>query len=59
MGFTQHSDHLFSDLSHSEMELVTRIVHAVRGTRFGSVTLTLHEGKVVEIHKTEKIRVGK
>ncbi len=59
MAFIQPSDVEISDFSPSERELATRVVHAIRTTQFGSVTLTLHEGKVVEIHKTEKIRVGR
>ena len=43
-------------LSAEERELVREIVRAVRSIRFGSIALTIHEGNLVEIQKTEKIR---
>jgi hypothetical protein len=39
-----------------EGELLRELVRALRTVRYGSITLTLHEGRVVEIHKTERIR---
>lgn len=44
-------------LTHSERELLVRLVNAVHAMRYGSVTLTVHDGKLVEIHKTERIRL--
>ena len=43
-------------LSREEHELLQELVNALRTIRFGSVALTVHEGRLVEIHKTEKIR---
>lgn len=43
-------------LSAEERELVREIVRAMRSIRFGSIALTIHEGSLVEIQKTEKIR---
>lgn len=43
-------------LSADERELVREVVRAVRSIRFGSIVLTIHEGTLVEIQKTEKIR---
>lgn len=43
-------------LSAEERELVREIVRAMRSIRFGSIALTIHEGNLVEIQKTEKIR---
>lgn len=43
-------------LSIEERELISEVVRALRSIRFGSVSLTIHEGKLVEIQKTEKIR---
>lgn len=45
-----------SDLSPNERQLLEEVLHALRRIRFGSVMLTVHDGRVVEIHKTEKIR---
>ncbi len=47
---------LEKDFSTSERELLRELVRALRTIRYGSVVLTLHDGRLVEIHKTEKIR---
>ena len=44
------------NLSGEEHELLYEVVRALRSIRFGSVGLTIHEGKLVEIQKIEKIR---
>jgi len=44
------------ELSASERELLDQLISAVRGIRFGSVVLTVHDGRIVEISKTERIR---
>jgi hypothetical protein len=38
--------------------LLRQVIAALRELRYGSVTLTVHDGRVVEIQKTEKIRTG-
>ena len=38
-------------------EVLERIAQAIRGIRFGSVQITIHDSKVVLIEKAEKIRV--
>jgi hypothetical protein len=48
--------HHTESLSSEERELLSEVVRAVRSIRFGSVGLTIHEGKLVEIQKIEKIR---
>jgi hypothetical protein len=44
--------------SEHEWELLRQVIAALRELRYGSVTLTVHDGHVVEIQKTEKIRTG-
>lgn len=44
-------------LSPNEQSLVVEILHAIRTIRYGSVSLTFHEGSVVEINKTKRIRL--
>jgi hypothetical protein len=44
------------ELSVSERELLQEVVLALRTIRYGSVVLTVHDGRIVEINKTEKIR---
>ena len=41
----------------AEEALVSRILELVRGIRFGSVEIVVHEGKVVQIERREKVRL--
>ena len=46
------------DLSAEERDLLQEIFLALRVIRYGSVVLTVHDGHLVEIQKTERIRRG-
>jgi len=39
-----------------EEEILREIVRALRAIRFGSVIITLHDGRIAEIQKIERIR---
>ncbi len=43
-------------LSGDERDLMQEMLRALRTIRFGSISLTVHDGRLVEIQKTEKIR---
>lgn len=43
-------------LTASENELLREITLALRTIRYGSVVLTVHDGRIVELNKTERIR---
>jgi hypothetical protein len=43
-------------LSAGERELVREIALAVRQISYGSVAVTIHNGRIVEVSKTERIR---
>ena len=45
-------------LSAVEKELMQELLLALRTIRFGSVVLTMHDGRLVEIQKTERIRTN-
>jgi hypothetical protein len=45
-----------ADLLPPEEELLRELIVALRGLRYGSVLLTVHDGRVVEIDKTTRIR---
>jgi hypothetical protein len=45
-----------TSLSKEERDLLHELVCALRSIRYGSIALTVHDGRLVEIHKTEKIR---
>lgn len=47
-----------TDFSAAELDLFREVVRSLRGLRYGTVVLSVHEGRVVEIHRTEKIRRG-
>lgn len=55
MSATPVSD-LERDLSISERELVRELLSAIRTIRYGSVVVTIHDGRLVEVNKTERIR---
>jgi hypothetical protein len=44
------------NLSEQERILLDEVVRGLRTIRYGSISLTVHDGRLVEIHKTEKIR---
>jgi hypothetical protein len=44
------------DIWAGEGELLRELARALRAIRYGSITLTLHDGRIVEIQKTERIR---
>ncbi|HXX00134.1 MAG TPA: YezD family protein [Candidatus Acidoferrales bacterium] len=44
------------DLSVTERELLREVALALRTIRYGSVTLTVHDGRIVELNKTERVR---
>ncbi len=50
------SSEIENGISASERELLQEVLKALRTIRYGSVTLNVHDGRLVEIHKTEKIR---
>jgi hypothetical protein len=43
----------------AEKELFRELVHALRTIRYGSIVLTVHEGQLVEINKSVRIRKGR
>ena len=44
------------ELSTDERQLLKEVLLALRTIRYGSVVLTVHDGRIVEISKTERIR---
>lgn len=44
------------EASAEEQALLAELIRALRTIRYGSVVLAVHDGRLVEIHKTEKIR---
>ncbi|HTX77803.1 MAG TPA: YezD family protein [Terracidiphilus sp.] len=46
-----------ADLSVTESRLLRELIEAMRDIRYGSILLTIHDGRVVEVLKTKKIRM--
>ncbi|CAL1241781.1 YezD family protein [Candidatus Methylocalor cossyra] len=38
--------------------IAAKVLAALRGLRFGSVEITVHEGRVVQIERKEKLRLS-
>jgi hypothetical protein len=45
------------DLTREELTIAFRVIEALRGVRFGSVQLQIHEGKVVQLDVAAKVRL--
>jgi hypothetical protein len=39
-------------------KIVQEILHAIQDIRFGSIEITVHEGRVTQIERREKVRFG-
>jgi hypothetical protein len=46
-------------VTESGAEVVRALLKAVEGIRYGSVELIIHDGKVVQIDRREKVRLDK
>jgi len=44
--------------SNDESRLVGEVLNALRGLRFGSIEITVHEGKATLIERKEKVRLN-
>ncbi len=53
----QHSDHPNPDALRLLEESISSVREALTGLKFGNVSLTVHEGRVVQIDVTEKKRL--
>ncbi len=43
-------------LPEQDAEFLNELIHAIRSISYGSIVLTIHEGRLVEISKTERVR---
>lgn len=50
------SQEILSTLSVDERRVIGEVVNALRSLRFGSIEITVHEGKVTQIERKEKVR---
>ncbi len=47
-----------SDDDEADAPVDEAIQNALRGLRFGSVEIVVHDGKIVQVVRTERVRVG-
>ncbi len=40
----------------SSHDVATKLLDAIHGIRYGSVEITIHDGKIVQIERKEKVR---
>lgn len=45
--------------SYAEQEVEAAILSALKGLRFGSVEITVHDSRVVQIERKEKVRIDR
>ena len=55
---TSLAESVEAGFSEQEQPVLRELLRTLRGIRYGSVVLTVHDGRVVEIHRTEKIRMA-
>ncbi|MGA2654303.1 MAG: YezD family protein [Terracidiphilus sp.] len=49
---------IFADLASDEHKALRVVAEALRSIRYGSVVLTIHEGRLVELTKTVRSRLN-
>ena len=47
----------FQDVTDEEWEVLLKVVHILRRTKFGTIALIVHDGSVKQIERAEKIRL--
>lgn len=50
------NENLSRQLTEEEQELLREIIHSLRSMRFGSIVVTVHDGHVVEVGTTVRVR---
>ena len=55
-SLSSDSQGFFDLMSPGEKELMRELLYALRTIRYGSIVLMLHDGRLAEIQKTERIR---
>ena len=50
---------VLEDQSKENRELLSQIMAAIRGIKHGHIVITIHDSEVVQIDKTEKLRIRK
>jgi len=49
-------DKLTVQPANSRSEAEHQLLHAVKGVRYGSVEITIHDSRIVQIERKEKVR---
>jgi hypothetical protein len=51
-------DRLPASAAQPESWALNEILRAIKGVRFGSIEITIHDSRVVQIERKEKVRFG-
>jgi hypothetical protein len=51
-------DSLCGGAAEPEAWALKEIIRAIKGVRFGSIEITIHDSRVVQIERKEKVRLG-
>lgn len=57
-GASHESTTVSLELSAAEQEILREVLAALKSIRYGSILLTIHEGRLVEVSKTVRSRMG-
>jgi hypothetical protein len=55
MAELHHTTNLASD--ETSPRITQRILHALKGIRYGAVEIVIHDGRIVQIERKEKVRL--
>lgn len=47
----------FDESDRGRADVVGRVLEALKGLRFGEIRIVVHEGTVVQVERTEKLRL--
>lgn len=50
------TSHFDGNRAYTLSEAETAVLYAIRGMKFGSIEITLHDSRIVQVQKTEKMR---
>jgi hypothetical protein len=55
-GDDRKAENHFADRDESFEKAIGEILHSIKNVRFGSVEITIHDSRVVQIERKEKVR---
>ena len=50
-------DNLFTSPENASLDAREKVLHALQGIRYGSVEIVIHDSRIVQIERKEKVRL--